>query len=247
MKILFSPSEGKSNISEYGCIDSKSFIFEDLFSKRMEVVKLYNDFIFKSDINKLSKLFGLKDEKEIRLYINDVLQLPACTAIKLYSGVSYNYLNYETLNNSAKDYILNNVLIFSNLFGPVKASDKLPFYKFKQGEKIDNFVVEKFYKDNFSNALDEYLKNEEILDLRAGFYEKFYNIPYKYSTFKFIKNGKVVSHFAKAYRGILLRYIAENNILKNDDLINNLPENIKYISDTTKGNKTEYLVEVADI
>ena len=28
--------------------------------------------------------------------------------------------------------------------------------------------------DNFSKALDEYLKDEDIIDLRAGFYEKFY-------------------------------------------------------------------------
>lgn len=247
MKIHFSPSESKSNISEYKCLDENSFIFKELFSKRMEVVKRYNDFIFKSDINELAKLFGIKDKKEIESYINNILQLPTCTAVKLYSGVSYSYLNFESLDNKAKEYILSNVLIFSNLFGPVLASDKLPYYKFKQGEKIDGFVVEKYYKDNFSTALDEYLKDEEILDLRAGFYEKFYNIPYKYSTYKFIKNGKVVSHFAKAYRGILLKYIAENNISTNNDLLNNLPENIKYISENTKGNKTEYTVEVGDI
>ena len=29
---------------------------------------------------------------------------------------------------------------------------------------------------------------------------------------KFIKNGKVVSHWAKAYRGIVLQKLAENNI-----------------------------------
>ncbi|EDO9528420.1 peroxide stress protein YaaA [Campylobacter coli] len=59
--------------------------------------------------------------------------------------------------------MLENTLIFSNLFGVVKASDHLPFYKFKQGAKINNFALEKFYKEHFSKALDEYLKND-ILD-----------------------------------------------------------------------------------
>ena len=96
-----------------------------------------------------------------------------------------------------------------NLFGVLKAGDTgLPDYKLKQGETFSNLKIEKFYMDNFSKVLDEYLENEDIIDLRAGFYEKFYKIEKPYTTMKFIKDGKVVSHWAKAYRGIILKLLA---------------------------------------
>ncbi len=55
------------------------------------------------------------------------------------------------------------------------------------------------------------LQDDEILDLRAGYYEKFYK-PNFTIKMKFIKNGKVISHWAKTYRGKILRQIAQNRI-----------------------------------
>ena len=70
----------------------------------------------------------------------------------------------------------------------------------------------KFYKDRFSYQLDLYLNNDDILDLRAGYYDKFYKSNKPYTTLKFLKAGKTVSHWAKAYRGLVLRALAKNNI-----------------------------------
>jgi len=70
----------------------------------------------------------------------------------------------------------------------------------------------KFYKKRFSYQLDLYLKDDEILDQRAKYYEKFYKITKPYTTLKFLKNNKVNSRWAKAYRGIVLREIAKHNI-----------------------------------
>ena len=103
----------------------------------------------------------------------------------------------------------------------------LPDYKLKQGESFNNLKIEKFYNDNFSKALDEYLENEDIIDLRAGFYEKFYKINKPYTTMKFIKDGKVVSHWAKAYRGVILKLLSSNDIKTIDELMNMEIENLK--------------------
>ena len=46
-------------------------------------------------------------------------------AIERYDGVAYDYLKYSDLNNDEKDYIDFNVIIFSNLYGPILASDKV--------------------------------------------------------------------------------------------------------------------------
>ena len=149
------------------------------------------------------------------------VQLRHCCPNTPIYAVAFDYLKYSTLSDIEKAYIDKNVVIFSNLMGPILAGDMgLPDYKLKQNEKIGNFELEKFYNEKFSKALDDYLKDDDVIDLRAGFYEKFYKINKPYTTMKFIKDGKVVSHWAKAYRGIILRLLAQNNIQSIDELMN---------------------------
>ena len=102
----------------------------------------------------------------------------------------------------------------------------LPDYKLKQNEKIGDFELEKFYNEKFTNKLNEFLEDEEIIDLRAGFYEKFYKIEKPYMTMKFVKEGKVVSHWAKAYRGIILNLMAKNDIKSIKELMDMQIENL---------------------
>ena len=246
MKILFSPSEGKTKLYDCDAFGRDSFLFPDLYEKRVYAVKVYNDYIVNNRAEDIQDIFGIKDIDEIKQYQHNIFEEKTCSAIERYSGVSYYYLAYNTLNETAKEYILDNLIIFSNLFGPVSARDKLPHYKFKQGVKINGFSYEKYYKENFSDALDSYLDNEEIVDLRAGIYEKFYQIKKPYTTYKFIKGGKVVSHFSKAYRGILLKTMAEHNVLSNDELLNNLPETLKMLDKSIKNNKEEITLEVIE-
>ena len=165
-------------------------------------------------------------------------------AINRYDGVAFDYLEYSKLNKNEQDYIDNNVLIFSNLFGPISSGDLIPDYKLKQGETFNNLKIEKFYNDNFSQILDEYLQNEDIIDLRAGFYEKFYKINKPYTTMKFIKDGKVVSHWAKAYRGIVLKLLSMNKIKTIDELMSMQINNLKIEEIKKQNNKTEIVYSI---
>ncbi|OPA78071.1 hypothetical protein BFG05_02340 [Campylobacter pinnipediorum subsp. pinnipediorum] len=242
MKILFSPSESKSNIDSDKNISKDCFVFEDLFNKRMEIVNIYNEFIKNITEEELCKLFGLKTYNDSLRY--DLFEKGCVRAILRYNGVAYKYLDYLKLDEQSKNYINNNVLIFSNLFGPILAKDMIPEYKLKQGERIQKLNIEKFYKDNFSLYIDEFLKDEVVLDLRAGYYEKFYDIKKEYFSFKFIKNGKVVSHFAKAYRGILLKELASNNTNTKDELMNLNIEGLKLLEIRKIKSKNELIFEI---
>ena len=133
-------------------------------------------------------------------------------AVLRYDGVAYDYLNYPALSCEAQQYIDTYVILFSNLFGPIRAGDAIPDYKLKQGALIEGLACEKFYKEHFSEALDAIIENHEILDLRAGFYDKFYIPKNPITTLKFLKEGKVVSHWAKAYRGVVLRAAAMHQV-----------------------------------
>lgn len=244
MKILFSPSEAKNPDNDFDPIHKQSFIFEELFEYRLEALRHFQNYILKANDKDLSQLFGLKNEKEFTPFKQDILSLETNLAIKRYSGVSYEYLDYESLDTKAQNFLLENTVIFSNLFGPILAKDKIPFYKFKQGAKIKDFNIEQFYKEKFSPSLDEFLKGENIIDLRASFYEKFYSIKQNFSTFKFLKNGKIISHFAKAYRGTLLRTIAKNQLKSTQDLLDHLPCELKLKDIKIQGFKQEITLEL---
>ncbi len=239
LHILFSPSEGK-------VAGGKNKPMELLggLESRKELLDAYNDIVRGDDEEKIKQLFGFKKFSECTPYIADIHTSPTRKAIARYDGVAYDYLRYGELPKKAQDYIDTHTIIFSNLFGPIKADDRIPNYKVKQGNPIGVIKPEKFYKERFSYQLDLYLSNSEILDLRAGYYEKFYKTAKPYTTLKFLKNGKTLSHWAKAYRGIVLREMAKHDIQTLEEFqkmpIENLAiEEIKRIK-----NKTEIIYKI---
>ena len=171
-------------------------------------------------------MFGLKKESDILYHNRDIVNEPTMKAIERYTGVAFDYLDYDNLSDKAKEYIDSSVIIFSNLFGPIRADDLIPEYRLKQGESIDDIKVDKFYKEHSAHLLEEYLQDEEILDLRATHYNKFYKPTKEYTTLKFVKDGKVVSHWAKAYRGIVLREIAKSGVETIDEFMKLPIENL---------------------
>ena len=242
MKILFAPSEGKIKGGDK-IFDKNLLTFNE--NSRDELLNLYQDYLNNSTFEELSKLFGLKKEHEIieNQKVN-IFNEKTLKAIQKYDGVAYDYLSYNSLSQKAKSFIDNNLIIFSNLFGPLLAKDKIPYYRLSQGAKIGDFDIAKFYKNNFSDELDKFLEDELIIDLRAKHYEKFYTIKNDYITCKFLKNGKVVSHWAKAYRGLILKELAYHQPQNEDEFreLNFKDLTIKEI--TQKKNQKEYVYEI---
>lgn len=219
MIILFSPSEGKREGGVLPPLNQQSLLFPDLYLKRLEVVEQYQLLTQQGSNEELYELFGIKDPKEYERYKQSFAIAPTMKAIERYDGVAYDYLVYSQLPSAAQEYIDKHTVIFSNLFGPIRAGDPIFDYKLKQGASIGSFIPDKHYKAYFSDALDEMIGDNEILDLRAGYYDKFY-LPKKPSvTLKFLKEGKVVSHWAKAYRGRVLREVALHHINGIDEFV----------------------------
>ena len=207
LKILFSPSEGKNS----GGNEPKKELFGATHA-RDDILNEYNKLILHENEEEIKKLFGFKKFDECLPYINDIHSSSLMCAIERYQGVAYDYLKYDSLLKTEQEYLKKNTLIFSNLYGPILGGDTIANYKVKQGSDIGLIKPDKFYKERFSYQLDLYLANNEILDLRAGYYDKFYKITQPYTTLKFLKNAKAVSHWAKAYRGIVLKEVAKHNI-----------------------------------
>ena len=61
LKILFSPSESKISLNTNDKFDGKNLIFSELFNKRAEILKRYDEFLKSANLDEIKKLFGLKE------------------------------------------------------------------------------------------------------------------------------------------------------------------------------------------
>ena len=241
LTILFSPSEGK----HAGGNETPKELF-GATDARDEILQAYNSLVQSGDEEKIKELFGIKKFSDCQPYICDIFTSPHKKAIERYDGVAYDYLAYHTLDDTAQKYLQKITIIFSNLYGPIFGSDVIANYKVKQGNNIGEIAPDKFYKERFSYQLDLYLADKEILDLRAGYYDKFYKPNKPFTTLKFLKGGKSVSHWAKAYRGIVLREIAKNNISSLEALQKLEIENLAIKEIKIIKNKTEIVYDILE-
>lgn len=247
MFILFSPSEEKLK-SENSCkIETLMNFFVNfdttkLFIKsdfRKEFIKQY--ILNFNNLEYLETIFGIKDvENILKLFSTNLHK-----AIDLYQGVSFKELSYKTMNNAEKDYINKHLIIFSNLFGPILASDEIPFYKLKQGIKINNINQAKHYKNDTSKQLD-LIFNDFIIDLRAKIYEEYYEVKVPSFNFVFSKNNKQLSHSSKIYRAKVLKTLASNNITSKEKIYDIINTNFDIINIEKSNNKTIFYINIKD-
>ncbi len=239
---LFSPSEGKRDGGDESPIEEESLLFGP--ADRKPILDMYNTIVTNDDLDTKLSLFGLKKPEDAAPYIIDIYAAPTMTAVRRYDGVAYDYLDYDTLEVAAQRYLHEQLLIFSNLFGVLRGGDSIPNYKVKQGNAVGDIVPERFYKERFGDRLDEYIAENELLDLRAGYYEKFYKPAQPVTTMKFVKNGKVVSHWAKAYRGIVLRHLAQHRFETVEALLASDIPGLRIKEILEKKNKREVVYDI---
>jgi len=239
LKILFSPAEGKKS---GGDENPKELLGSN--EARRSILSEYSNIVQHGGEDEIKQLFGFKNFSDCEPYIKDINKSALMPAVQRYNGVAYEYLEFDSLDDEAQEYIKTNTIIFSNLYGPILGGDPIANYKVKQGNSIGKIIPDKFYKERFSYQLDLYLGTSDILDLRAGYYNKFYKVNKAYTTLKFLKEGKTVSHWAKAYRGLVLKAVAENSINSLKDFMKMEINNLIVKEIIKKGIHTEIIFDI---
>lgn len=251
IKILFSPSEGKHKSQEFQQISQN--VYEDsenLPCLNMQAVKSYLKFLNTRSENEIAKIFGSQtlNPKELEL-VQNLLSSPRIESIRLYNGVAYGALDFESLDSQSQDYLFKNLYIFSNLFGPVRADDRIPYYNLHQGKGVGDFELKTLYRC-IAPALDELFADIQVLDLRAEAYVKAYmphvSNPAHYYQVHFFKNAKKVSHYAKFYRGAYARSIALSKIENLDELESLYIDGLRLKGRTSVRNVTILTYEVCE-
>lgn len=177
----------------------------ELSGLRKQVISDYVRFLSTESKSEISRILGTKKLDILHICIS---LSPIIEAIWLYSGVAFKALDIGSLPKNSVHFLYDSVIIFSNLFGAIRAGDKIPYYKLKQGQRFyDNDIFSLYH--GFGRCLDRLAKScDEVLDLRAEVYIKAYPLSIPHTKVEFYHQNKKTTHYSKHYRGLLLREMA---------------------------------------
>ena len=189
----------------------------------------------KKSVKALSELMKIsKDLSQLNYERNQEWETPftkdnARPAIYAFNGDVYRGLDAYTIPENKIDRLQDTVRILSGLYGVLKPLDLMQPYRLEMGTKLSigkNKNLYEFWKQDITKALNEELKNDELfLNLASVEYFKALDVkalkvPVVNVDFKELKNEgyKTIGIYAKLARGLMARYIINNNVKTMDDI-----------------------------
>jgi cytoplasmic iron level regulating protein YaaA (DUF328/UPF0246 family) len=217
--ILLPPSEGKTAPRRGKPLDDAALSFPVLTEARKAVrealVELCTD-----DPDRAVSVLDLSAGQRDLVDLNARLaSAPTARADRIYAGVLYDALGFETLSAGAKRRAGSRVAMVSSLFGLVRPGDRIPAYRLS-GDAVLPGVgsVAGVWRESLGDAVTEALGSGLLVDLRSSMYAAFWRPPAtlgrKVATVRVLHEvagrRQVVSHFNKATKGRLVRALLED-------------------------------------
>ncbi|GAA3283525.1 peroxide stress protein YaaA [Nesterenkonia halobia] len=211
MLIHLPPSEGKTPPADGGdALDLSALTLPELAAPRREVLDALAAASSREDAQKVLKV-GANVMGEVAA--NTRLDTaPTAPAHRLYTGVLYDALDADTLDEAARARAEDQVLIFSGLFGVTGFSDPIPAHRLSMGvtlapEGRGPGRLSTFWKQALAEPLDAVIGDQLVVDCRSSAYAVHRAAAEQTLTVNSVteRDGerKVVTHFAKHARGRL--------------------------------------------
>ncbi|MCT4604283.1 MAG: peroxide stress protein YaaA [Marinifilum sp.] len=152
-------------------------------------------------------------------------------ALLAFKGDVYTGIDAESLSDHDFEIAQSNLRILSGLYGILKPMDLIQAYRLEMGKKLANRRgkdLYEFWGDKITKSINKDLKeydHKHFINLASNEYYK--SIKAKQikaeiitPAFKDLKNGqyKMISFFAKKARGLMTRFIIQNEITDPEDL-----------------------------
>ncbi|PTM08407.1 MAG: peroxide stress protein YaaA [Bacteroidetes bacterium] len=228
MKLVLSPAKSLNYESKIPTTKSTESCFLNESERLNKLLK-------KKSARSLSKLMSISPALgQLNYDRNQDWQLPftkdnARQAIYAFSGDVYRGLDAYTIPKESLDKVQNTIRIISGLYGVLKPLDLMQPYRLEMGTKFPvgkNKNLYEFWKQKVTKALNDELEDDELfLNLASNEYfkaidTKALKVPVITASFKEFKNGeyKMIAIFAKIARGLMTRYIIDNNVNTIEDI-----------------------------
>ena len=183
----------------------------------------------------LSKLMKISDKlADLNWKRNQEWNLPfdisnSRQAIYAFKGTVYEGLDAYSIPNEKINQLQDKLRILSGQYGILKPLDLMQAYRLEMGTKLvvgEAKNLYQFWDNSITEMLNKELQNDKVfVNLASNEYFKVVNpkllkAPIITPIFKDYKNGnlKIIAFFAKKARGMMVRYIIDNNIEKTEDL-----------------------------
>ena len=221
MKIIFSPSK---EMREENIFKNKKIEFTE--SKFKDKTNILIGILKEKSLSEIENIMKLKGKLLNKTYkdIQDYDKLKFIPAISMYYGVSFKELNLEDYSEKSLEYLKNNLLILSALYGVSLAFDLVKKYRLDMTMSIIDKGLYNFWKKDINDYISNILsKDEVLLNLASGEFSKLIDnkkISMINIDFKEEKDGayKSVSTYSKKARGQFLNYLIKNQIANLEDI-----------------------------
>ena len=221
MKIIFSPSK---EMREENIFENKKIEFTE--SKFKDKTNILIGILKEKSLSEIENIMKLKGKLLNKTYkdIQDYDKLKFIPAISMYYGVSFKELNLKDYSEKSLEYLKNNLLILSALYGVLLAFDLVKKYRLDMTMSIIDKGLYNFWKKDINDYISNILsKDEVLLNLASGEFSKLIDnkkISMINIDFKEEKDGayKSVSTYSKKARGQFLNYLIKNQIANLEDI-----------------------------
>ena len=218
MLILLPPSEGKTPAPAGNApVCFADLSFPELTAERESVLEELAAVSAGPDALAELKV-GASLEAEVERNTR-LLTEPAQPAIRTYTGVLFEALDYASFSPAERDAAHWSLLISSALWGILRPEDAIPAYRLSMGVKLGSVgALASFWKGALGTALEATAKDQLILDCRSAAYAKSWVTPPSQTLAVRVErvatdgSRKVVSHMAKHYRGLFARYLIQSGL-----------------------------------
>lgn len=221
MILFLPPSEGKTEPAQGDPVELDSLAFPDTLGEVRRTVLSALAEIATTDREEAIRMLGISAGQAGDVDRNaDLVEAPAGPAIEVYSGVLYDRLEYSTMSAGAKKRADSSLLIASALWGVLRPTDRIPWYRCAMKAKLPGVGgLAALWRPAVREALESAdidREGELVIDLRSGAY----SAAWKPKAAELVsvrafteKDGKrkPVSHMAKAVRGEVARIALEES------------------------------------
>ena len=211
MLILLPPSEGKSTPSRGGPLDLDSLVYSGALGERRAALLDALEGLAKLPRARAVAMLGVSKGQAGEVDVDATLRsAPAAPAAEVYTGVLYERLELPKLSAAARK----RVLIASALWGVVRPSDRIPYYRLSAKARLKGIgPIAGWWRQALAEAMPD-RPGDLVVDMRSGAYAAAWKpkqaTPLAVRAFS--ESGgkrKPVSHMAKAVRGDVARALLE--------------------------------------
>jgi uncharacterized protein len=217
--ILLPPSEGKTGPRRGKQLDLDGLAFPELTAARRKVLASLVA-LCGGDAEAARTTLGLPTGLASEVARNArLVTAPTAQTRRVYTGVLYDALGFDTLSPTANRRAASRVLVTSSLFGLLRPTDRIPAYRMSGDVTLpDVGTVASVWRAVLGDVLVPAAERHLIVDLRSGTYARFWRPPPQVArrivTVRVLQEVEgarsVVSHFNKATKGRIVRGLLED-------------------------------------